>query len=78
MGKNLKGKEIGKGICQKADGMYVARFVNKRGKIIEKRFKTLPEAKNWHEKSRYQDIHSGAVILQDITVDEWFQCAIRK
>ena len=73
MGKNLKGKEIGKGICQKADGMYVARFVNKRGKRIEKRFKTLPEAKNWLEESRYQDSHSDAVILQDITVDEWFQ-----
>ena len=27
MGKNLKGKEIGKGICQRKDGTYVARFV---------------------------------------------------
>ena len=27
MGKNLKGKECGKGICQRKDGLYCARFV---------------------------------------------------
>ena len=32
MGEKLKGKEIGKGICQKCDGTYLARFVNRRGK----------------------------------------------
>ena len=26
MGKNLKGKECGKGICQRKDGLYYARF----------------------------------------------------
>lgn len=26
MGKNLKGKECGKGICQRKDGMYSARW----------------------------------------------------
>ena len=28
MGKNLRGKEIGKGIAKKKDGTYVSRFVN--------------------------------------------------
>ena len=28
MGKNLKGKECGKGICQRKDGLYYARFVD--------------------------------------------------
>ena len=32
MGKNLKGKEIGKGICQKKNGTFLARFVGARGK----------------------------------------------
>ena len=32
MGKNLKGKEIGKGLCQRKDGIYTARFVGKTGK----------------------------------------------
>ena len=29
MGKNLKGKECGKGIRQRKDGVYSARFVDK-------------------------------------------------
>lgn len=36
MGKNLKGKECGKGICQRKDGLYFARFVDKQGKRHEK------------------------------------------
>ena len=32
MGKNLKGKECGKGICQRKDGLYYARFVTRGGK----------------------------------------------
>ena len=31
MGKNLKGKELGKGLTQRADGRYYARFVSKEG-----------------------------------------------
>ena len=46
MGKNLKGKEIGKGICQRKDGLYVARFVNRYGNRTTKCFPTIPEAKN--------------------------------
>ena len=47
MGKNLKGKECGKGICQRKDGLYFARFYTKNGKRQNGYFKTLPEAKNW-------------------------------
>lgn len=36
MGKNLKGKECGKGICQRKDGLYCARFVDRGGKRHEK------------------------------------------
>lgn len=32
MGKDLKGKELGKGISQRADGRYIARFTSKIGK----------------------------------------------
>ena len=31
MGKNLKGKECGKDICQRKDGRYIARFTDKGG-----------------------------------------------
>jgi len=49
MGKNLKGKECGKGIYQRKDGLYHARFVDKAGKRHEKYFQTIPEARNWIE-----------------------------
>ena len=55
MGKNIKGKECGKGIFQRKDGWYIARFVDKRGTRHEKYFKTLPEARNWQADSQCQD-----------------------
>lgn len=47
MGKNLKGKQLGKGLGQRKDGLYYARCRNCRGEREERCFKTLPEAKNW-------------------------------
>ena len=32
MGKDLKGKELGKGLSQRKDGTYMARFVDRYGK----------------------------------------------
>ena len=32
MGKSLNGKELGKGITQRKDGLYQARFTNRFGK----------------------------------------------
>ena len=72
MGKNLKGKELGKGICQRKDGYYVARFINREGKREEKYFHKLPEAKAWLEEAKYADKHSTGAIHSDISVDAWF------
>ena len=73
MGKNLKGKECGKGICQRKDGQYYARFVNRSGKRQDGYFATLPEARNWLEDARYQDKHGKVLTSPDMTVTEWFQ-----
>lgn len=73
MGKNLKGKECGKGICQRKDGLFEARFTDRRGKRRKKYFKTLPEARNWLEDARYEDKHSDSFVDTDLTVDEWFE-----
>jgi len=73
MGKNLKGKECGKGICQRKDGLYTARFVDKRGKRHEKYFSTVPEARNWLDDLRYADKHDSIAVLSEMTVDEWFE-----
>ena len=72
MGKNLKGKECGKGICQRKDGLYSARFVNKNGKRNEKFFQTLPEARNWLEEARYADKHDNVFVQSEMTVNNWF------
>lgn len=72
MGKSLRGKECGKGICQRKDGLYHARFVDKAGKRHEKYFQTIPEARNWIEQAKYADKHEDVFCLSDTTVDAWF------
>ena len=77
MGKNLKGKECGKGIYQRKDGTYHARFEDKTGKMQGKYFKSLPAARNWLEDARYRDKHvdtaAEVFIAADMTVDAWFE-----
>ena len=72
MGKRLRGKECGKGICQRKDGLYHARFVDKAGKRHEKYFQTIPEARNWIEQAKYADKHEDVFVPSDTTVDAWF------
>lgn len=73
MGKNLKGKECGKGISQRKDGKYSARFINTHGTRIEKYFDTLPEARNWLADAQYEDRHGIVEESANMTVDAWFQ-----
>ena len=73
MGKNLKGKECGKGICQRKDGKYVARYTGKNGKRQEKHFLTLPEARNWLSDMQYEDKHDVYNPSSEMTVDAWFE-----
>jgi len=74
MGKNLKGKECGKGIYQRKDGTFHARFKDRFGKEHGKYFKTLAEARNWLEEAKYRDKHGNAFVpAGEMTVDEWFE-----
>ena len=73
MGKNLKGRECGKGICQRKDGKYAARFTDKKGKRHEKHFLTLPEAKNWLADVQYEEKHDLYNPSSEMTVDAWFE-----
>ena len=72
MGKNLKGRECGKGICQRKDGKYVARFTDKNGKRHEKHFLSLPEAKNWLADAQYEEKHDIYNPSSEMTVDACF------
>ena len=73
MGKSLRGKECGKGICQRKDGLYSARFVTKTGKRQVKCFSSLPEARNWLDDTKYADKHENIFVPPDMTVDVWFE-----
>ena len=72
MGKDLKGKELGKGIRQKPDGKYYARFVSVTGKRPEKAFSKLQEAKLWLQDQRYLDKHNHIGCTNNMTVDTWY------
>lgn len=73
MGRDLKGRKCGKGISQRKDKKYTARFCAKNGKRREKHFDTLPEARNWLADAQYADRHNGLPTCSTITVDAWFQ-----
>ena len=72
MGKNLKGRECGKGICQRKDGKYTARFTEKGGTRREKHFQTLAEARNWLASMRGGEEPVVRKATNDMTVDAWF------
>lgn len=72
MGKNLKGKECGKGISQRKDGKYTARFTPQTGGRREKHFDTLPEARNWLADAQYEEKHGMVIANAEMTVDMWF------
>ncbi len=72
MGKNLKGKECGKGIHQRKDGLFHARFMDRAGIRHSKYFHTITEARNWIELERYIHTHDDTVIPSKSTVNKWF------
>ena len=73
MGKDLKGKELGVGISQQKDGLYMARFTNKRGKRVVKRFKKLQECRQWIANAVYDNEHSDICFSSDMTVNAWYE-----
>jgi len=74
MGKDLKGKELGVGICQRKDGLYTARFVSKRtGKSIHKYFPKLQECRKWYADAKFNNEHGGIDASGDMIVTAWFE-----
>ena len=73
MGKDLKGRELGKGITQQKNGLYNAGFVAKDGKRRVKRFKKLQDCRNWLDKSRTIDGVCKISEASIMTVDDWFE-----
>lgn len=72
MGKSLKGKELGKGIRQRKDGKYEARYVNRFGKTISLYADTYSEVNDKLIKAKYEDNKMLNVADSTMTLDEWF------
>lgn len=77
MGKDLKGKEIGEGIVQQSNGLYVGRFVDRSGIRRSKRSKSLQVVRRWLSEVSYGDRHSILDNSTYMTVDAWLTCRIR-
>ena len=73
MGKDLKGKELGKGISQRSDGRYQARFTDRFGKRRCVYGKTLKEVKNTLMSEVVDDYSKNNVATPNMTLDQWYE-----
>lgn len=72
MGKDLRGKELGKGLTQRKDGRYSAKIVI-NGKRTERYFLVLADAKRWLTDIRTQMERGNAPISPNKTVSDFFE-----
>lgn len=73
MGKDLKGKELGKGISQRKNGIYCARYVDKYGVRQSIYDKDLREV-NRRLKIMIGRNAEGKVVKEcTLTLDQWYQ-----
>lgn len=72
MGKSLEGKELGKGITQRQDGRYTARYTDTAGKRIQKVFWDLTDSREWLKAELEYKERGNFNVPSQITVDAWF------
>lgn len=72
MGKSIKGKSLGEGIRQRANGSYEARYIDGNGKRVSVYGKTQTEVKHKLEAAIYRRDHPPEE-NEDITLDEWYE-----
>lgn len=73
MGKALNGRELGKGISQRKDGIYHARYVDRFGKRQSIYNKKLGELRLELAEAISNDKIGGISLREPITLDEWFE-----
>lgn len=73
MGKDLKGKELGSGIRQKANGTYSGRYIDHFGNRKELYNKNLRQLRQELEKAKYEDNIAINIVDTRITLDEWYE-----
>lgn len=78
MAKFLNGKELGKGLSQRKDGLYQGRFVNRFGKKQMVYAKTLNEVRQKLRNEQYEDEKALNVVTKVVTLDEWYAIWMEK
>ena len=73
MGKDLKGKELGKGIRQRKDGKYSGRFEDRFGRRREVYGSTLKEVKNKLALAVADNERLRNVVEPSTTLDQWYE-----
>lgn len=73
MGKSLTGKELGRGITQRKDGLYQARFINRFGKRQTLYGKTMSEITKKLRDEQYNDERQVNLVSPGMTLDEWYE-----
>lgn len=71
MGRDLKGKELGSGICQRKDGLYQARYTDRWGKRKTIYGKNLREIRK-ELAAAVAGNESFTSVKDEITLDRWF------
>lgn len=77
MGKDIRGKELGRGLSQRPDGTYMARYVNRYGKRQTFYGKDLKSLRKKLEKARYESEQGIFATGVNITVSDWFEEYLR-
>lgn len=72
MGKDLKGKELGKGLRQKPNGVYSARYVDRFGQRKELYDKNLRELKRRLATAVYDDLNNHSIVDDSTTLSQWY------
>ena len=73
MGKDLNGRELGNGISQRADGNYMARFVDCYKKRQTFYGRDLKELRRKLEKAKYESQQGINSLGGSIILLEWFE-----
>lgn len=74
MGKDLKGKQLGKYLSQRKDGRYCAKIPDGRGGRIEHASRDLDALRIWMVETQHSILHGQDVASSaNMTVDAWFE-----
>ena len=72
MGKDLKGKELGKGIYQRKDGRYCGRYVDRFGSRKTLYNEDLRLLMKELQQAEYESANNLSIVNTKTTLDEWY------